>query len=260
MNINQKVIKLGIAGACGRMGRRIFELASQDKDFELAFALERKGIPAIGKDIGKLKISSNPDGVFLVDVFIDFTTAEATEATLDYAAKYKKALVLGTTGLSEKDINKVTEVSKVIPVVFSPNFSIGINTLFSLLPEIAKRLGPDYGIEIVEAHHKAKKDSPSGTAKKMAQILTDAVKKSVPAHSIRLGDIIGDHTIIFCGNSERIEIRHQAHSRDLFALGALKAAKWVFEKPAGLYSMQDVLKQGLSPQISSKSANLGDCP
>jgi len=242
MNINQKVIKLGIAGACGRMGRRIFELASQDKEFELALALEKKGTSAIGRDIGKLKVSSNQDGVFLVDVFIDFTEAQATEGNLDYAAKYKKALVLGTTGLNEGQINKITEVSKVIPVVFSPNFSIGINTLFTLMPEIAKRLGPDYSIEIVEAHHKTKKDAPSGTAKKLAQVLTEATKRDIPIHAIRLGDIIGDHTVIFCGNSERIEIKHQAHSRDLFALGALKAAKWIFGKPAGLYSMQDVLK------------------
>jgi 4-hydroxy-tetrahydrodipicolinate reductase len=114
--------------------------------------------------------------------------------------------------------------------------------LFGILPEITRRLGPDYSIEIIEAHHKAKKDAPSGTAKKFAQILADTAKKEIPTHAIRLGDIIGDHTIIFCGNSERIEIKHQAHSRDLFALGALKAARWVVGKPAGLYSMQDVLK------------------
>jgi 4-hydroxy-tetrahydrodipicolinate reductase len=120
--------------------------------------------------------------------------------------------------------------------------SVGVNVLFGVLPEITKRLGPDYSIEIVEAHHKAKKDAPSGTAKKFAQILTEATKKNIPMHAVRLGDIVGDHTIIFCGNSERIEIKHQAHSRDLFALGALKAAKWVVTKPAGLYSMQDVLK------------------
>ncbi len=242
MNINQNVIKLGIAGACGKMGRRIFDLASQSKDFEIALALEKKGTPAIGREMGKLKISSNPDGLFLVDVFIDFTIAEAVDSSLDYAAKYKKPLVLGTTGLSDGQLDKVSEVSKLIPIVFSPNFSIGVNTLFSMLPDIAKRLGLDYSIEIVEAHHKFKKDAPSGTAKKLVQVLTDAAKKDIPTHSIRLGDIVGDHTVIFCGNSERIEIKHQAHSRDLFALGALKAAKWVFGKPAGLYSMQDVLK------------------
>ena len=236
------MIKLGVAGVCGKMGRRIFELASYDKDFELTLALEKKGTPAIGKDIGKLKISSSSDGMFLIDVFVDFTVPEATEINLDYVARYKKPLVLGTTGLSDAQIQKVEEISKVVPVVFSPNMAIGVNVLFAMLPEIAKRLGPDYNIEIVEAHHKGKKDAPSGTAKKLAQILADATRKEVPTHAIRLGDIVGDHTVIFCGNSERIEIKHQAHSRDLFAVGALKAAKWVFNKPAGLYSMQDVLK------------------
>ncbi len=236
------MIKLGIAGVAGRMGRRIFELASSDKDFELALALEKKGTPMIGKDIGRLKISSSPDGLFLVDVFVDFTVPEATETNLDYVARYKKPLVLGTTGLNEAQLKKVEEISKVVPLVYSPNMSVGVNVLFAVLPEIAKRLGPDYSIEIVEAHHRAKKDAPSGTAKKIAQILADTTKKEIPVHAVRLGDIVGDHTIIFCGNSERIEIKHQAHSRDLFALGALKAAKWIAGKPAGLYSMQDVLR------------------
>ncbi len=236
------MIKLGISGACGKMGRRIFELASQDKAFELSLALEMKGTPLIGREMGKLKVSSSPDGLFLVDVFIDFTVPEATEGNLDYVAKYRKALVLGTTGLSEAQIRKVEEIANVVPVVFSPNMAVGVNVLFSVLPEIVKKLGPDYSIEIVEAHHKTKKDAPSGTAKKLAQILADATKREIPTHAIRLGDIVGDHTVIFCGNSERIEIKHQAHTRDLFALGALKAAKWVYGKPAGLYSMQDVLK------------------
>ena len=236
------MIKLGIAGVCGKMGRRIFELASYDKDFEVALALERKGIPQIGRELGKIKISSSPDGVFLIDVFVDFTTPEASEVNLDYVARYKKALVLGTTGLSDAQLKKVQDIAAIVPVVFSPNMSIGVNVLFTMLPEIVKRLGPDYNIEIVEAHHKAKKDAPSGTAKKFGQILADATKREIPIHAVRLGDIVGDHTIIFCGNSERIEIKHQAHSRDLFALGALKAAKWVMGKPQGLYSMQDVLK------------------
>ncbi|MCM8796444.1 MAG: 4-hydroxy-tetrahydrodipicolinate reductase [Candidatus Omnitrophica bacterium] len=236
------MIKLGIAGVCGRMGRRIFELACQDKDFEVSLALEKKGTPMIGRELGKIKISSSPDGIFLIDVFVDFTTPEATETNLDFVARYKKALVLGTTGLSDNQIKKVEEVSGIVPVVFSPNMSVGANVLFTILPEIAKKLGQDYGIEIVEAHHKAKKDAPSGTAKRFAEILRQATNKEIPVHAIRLGDITGDHTIIFCGNSERIEIKHQAHSRDLFALGALKAARWVYGKPAGLYSMQDVLK------------------
>ena len=236
------MIKLGISGVCGRMGKRIFELASRDKDFEVTFGLEKKGTPLIGKELGKLKVSSGPDGLFLIDVLVDFTTPEAAETNLEYVARYKKALVLGTTGLSDAQIKKVEEIAGIVPVVFSPNMSVGVNVLFSILPELAKRLGPDYSVEIVEAHHKAKKGAPSGTAKKFAQILAEATKTQIPTHAVRLGDIVGDHTIIFCGNSERIEIRHQAHTRDLFALGALKAAKWVFGKPAGLYSMQDVLK------------------
>jgi len=236
------MIKLGIAGACGRMGRRIYELACADKGFELTLALEKKGTALIGKNLGKLKVSSTPDGVFLIDVLIDFTNPEAAENNLGYVAKYKKALVLGTTGLGDAQIKKVEEISKVVPIVFSPNMSVGVNVLFSLLPEIAKRLGPDYSIEITEAHHKAKKDAPSGTARKFGQILAQVSKKEIPIHAMRLGDIVGDHTIIFCGNSERIEIKHQAHSRDLFARGALKAARWVAGKPAGLYSMEDVLK------------------
>jgi 4-hydroxy-tetrahydrodipicolinate reductase len=236
------MIKLGIAGVCGRMGRRIYELASEDRDFEITFVLEKKGTPYIGKELGKLKISSNPDGIFLTDVFIDFTTPEATEFNLDFVVKYKKALVLGTTGLNDTQIKKIEQASKIIPIVFSPNMSVGINVLFSILPELARRLSQDYDIEIVEAHHKTKKDAPSGTAKKFAQILANSLNREIPVHAIRLGDIVGDHTIIFCGNSERIEIKHQAHSRDVFAKGALKAAKWIFGKSAGLYSMQDVLK------------------
>jgi 4-hydroxy-tetrahydrodipicolinate reductase len=236
------MIKLGIAGVSGKMGRRIFELASHDKDFEISLALERKGIPEIGRELGRIKISSSPDGLFLVDAFIDFTTPEGSETNLDYVARYKKPLVLGTTGFNDTQLKKIEEVSRVVPIVFSPNMSVGVNILFSVLPEIAKRLGPDYSIEIVEAHHRAKKDAPSGTAKKFIQVLAEATKREIPAHSIRLGDIIGDHTIVFCGNSERIEIKHQAHSRDLFALGALKAAKWVADKQPGLYSMQDVLR------------------
>ena len=236
------MIKLGITGACGKMGRRIYELAGLDKDLEVSLALEKKGTPLIGRDLGKIKVSSNLDGLFLVDVLVDFTLPEAVDTHLDYVAKYNKALVLGTTGLSAAQKSKVEEIARIVPVVFSPNMSVGVNVLFSLLPEIAKRLGPDYSVEIVEAHHQAKKDAPSGTANKLAEVISQVTKKNVPIHSVRLGDIFGDHEIIFCGNSERIQIKHQAHSRDLFVVGALKAAKWIFGKPAGLYSMQDVLK------------------
>ena len=235
------MIKLGIAGVNGRMGRRIFELARKDKDFEIKLALEKKGIPFIGKEIDKIKISSNPDGIFLVDVFIDFTTPQATLTNLDYLARYKKGAVIGTTGLNTQQLSKLQDISKIVPVVFSPNMSVGVNVLFDMLPEITKRLGPEYSIEITEAHHQAKKDAPSGTAKRIGQIIADVTGKQITIHALRLGDIVGEHTIIFCGNSERIEITHRAHSRDLFALGALKAAKWIVGKPAGLYSIQNVL-------------------
>ncbi|HOW42657.1 MAG TPA: 4-hydroxy-tetrahydrodipicolinate reductase [Candidatus Omnitrophota bacterium] len=235
------MIKLGITGVCGKMGKRLFDMASHDKAFEVTLALERRGIPEIGRELGKIKVSSSPDGVFLIDVLVDFTVAEASEALLDYVAKYRKALVLGTTGFNDAQIRKVEEISRVVPVVFSPNMSIGVNVLFKILPELSRKLGNDYSIEIVEAHHKAKKDAPSGTAKKLAQSIQEATPKDIPMHSVRLGDIVGDHTVIFCGNSERIEVKHQAHTRDLFAVGALKAAKWIADKPAGLYTMQDVL-------------------
>ncbi|MCM8783103.1 MAG: 4-hydroxy-tetrahydrodipicolinate reductase [Candidatus Omnitrophica bacterium] len=224
------------------MGRRIFELASLDNDFEITLALEKKGLPQIGKELGKIKISSNPDGIFLVDVFIDFTTPQATLTNLNFVLKYKKPTVIGTTGFTDEELGKIKEASTVIPIVFSPNMSVGINTLFEFLPQLAKRLGSDYDIEIVEAHHQTKKDAPSGTAKKIVQFLREVTQKEISIHSIRLGDIVGDHMIIFCGNSERIEIRHQAHSRDVFARGALRAAKWIVDKPAALYSMQDILK------------------
>src|SRR3989338_1222088 len=135
------MIKLGIAGVCGKMGRRIFEIASLDREFELNLALEKKGSPMMGGGLGKLKVSSNPDGLFLIDVLIDFTTPEATENNLDYVARYKKALVLGTTGLNDAQIRKVEDVSKIVPVVFSPNMAVGVNVLFSILPEIVKKLG-----------------------------------------------------------------------------------------------------------------------
>ena len=237
------MIKLGITGACGKMGRRIFELASLDKAFEVTLALEKKGTPMIGRELGRIKVSSGLDGLFLIDVLVDFTLPEASVEHLNYVAKYKKALVLGTTGLNDEQRAQVQEVAKIVPVVFTPNMSVGMNVLFAQLPEIIRRLGPDYSVEIVEAHHKAKKDAPSGTAKKLAEVINQITHKDIPMHSVRLGDIVGDHTVIFCGNSERIEIKHQAHSRDLFVVGALKAAKWVADKPAGLYSIQDVLKQ-----------------
>ena len=236
------MIKLGVLGAGGRMGRRIIELALNDREFALTLALEKRGHPLSGKYIDKIKISSTADGIFLIDVAIDFSLPQATFENLDYVLKYKKPLVLGTTGFSEEEADKIKEAAKAIPIVFSPNMSIGVNLLFGLAGEIARKLGPGYDIEIVEAHHKAKKDAPSGTAKKMAQVIANESGRNVTVHALRAGDIVGDHTVIYAGGGERIELKHQAHSRDVFAIGALRAAKWIVGKPAGLYSMQDVLK------------------
>ena len=255
------MIKIGIAGACGKMGRRIFELAAFDKDLEVAFALEKKGTSLIGKEIGKLKVSSNPDGLFLVDVLIDFTLPEATDEHLDYIGRHKKALVLGTTGLSDAQIAKVEELAKLVPVVFSPNMSIGVNVLFSILPEIAKKLGPDYSVEIIEAHHRHKVDAPSGTALRMGEVIAEALHRdlskvavygregvtgernpdTIGFATIRAGDIVGDHTALFAGIGERIEISHKASSRMTFAMGAVRAVRFLADKPDGLFDMQDVL-------------------
>lgn len=235
-------IKLAVLGAGGRMGRRIIELAHNDKELDCLVALEKRGHPLNGREIERVKISSNLDSIFLADVVIDFTIPEASLENLNYILKYKKPLVLGTTGFSEDQINKIKDASKNIGIVFSPNMSIGVNLLFDLAGEVAKKLGSGYDIEIVEAHHKAKKDAPSGTAKKLGQVIANTTSRNITIHAIRAGDIVGDHTIIYAGGGERIEIKHQAHSRDVFALGALRAAKWIVNKPQGLYSMQDVLK------------------
>lgn len=234
-------IKLGVLGAGGKMGRRIIELALNDKELEVILALERKGHHLIGKSIDKVKISSSPDGIFLTDAIIDFTIPEASMENLAYCLQYQKPLVLATTGFNEEQTAKIRDAARFIAIVFSPNMSIGVNLLFGIVGEIARKLGPAYDIEMVEAHHKAKKDAPSGTAKKLAQVIADDTGRNIPVHAVRAGDIIGDHTVIYAGMGERIEIKHQAHSRDVFALGALKAVKWVAKKPAGLYSMQDVL-------------------
>jgi len=235
------MIKLAVVGAAGRMGRRIIALARKDKELKVLCGLEKRGHTLSGKEIEEVKISSSMDNMFMCDVVIDFTGAPASIENLKFVLQYNKPLVLGTTGFDAQQQKRIEGASKKIPIVFSPNFSIGVNVLFEEVAALAKRLGADYDIEIIESHHSRKKDAPSGTAKRFVQILTDVTGKDIPTHSIRLGDIVGEHSIIFCGNSERIEITHRAHSRDLFAQGALKAAKWIVGKQPGLYTMRDVL-------------------
>jgi len=244
------MIKIIISGISGKMGTRIGVLASQDKDIEIVGALEAFSSLAIGKDVGEFiaigkinkKINSDFNKIVsLCDVLIDFTCPSATLRYLEAAVKNKKAVVIGTTGFSKEEAEKIKKASRKIPVVFSPNMSIGANLMFKITEEVAGALGEDYEAEIVEAHHDQKKDAPSGTAKRLGEAVSKVKGKMPPMHSVRLGDIVGDHTVIFAGKGERIELTHRAHSRDAFAKGGLDAAKFLAGKKPGLYTMADVI-------------------
>jgi len=264
------MIKVVVTGAGGRMGGRLVSLIKESSDLQLVGAVERKGHSAVGEDAGevagcgRLGITVSDDLTALADraeVLIDFTAPEATLANLEVMAARRKAMVIGTTGLSPEQLAALRARSKQIPCVFAPNMSVGINVILKVLAQMARALGEDYDIEVLEAHHRLKKDAPSGTAIKLAQVLAEAAGKDLDAVAaygrkgvigerkwgeigmqvIRAGDIVGDHTVLFGGMGERIEITHRAQSRDTFARGALRAARWVVKQPPGLYDMQDVL-------------------
>lgn len=262
--------RIGVAGAAGKMGARISALSAGYEGLRLAGAFERTGHPALGQDIGSVT-GTTATGVTLtegigsimqnVDVIIDFTSIESTKLNLAAAARAGKAMVIGTTGFSKDDLREMDGMLRSVPCVMASNMSLGVNLLLKVLRDVARVLGDDYDIEIVEAHHRLKKDAPSGTAMKMAQVIADAVnrnldevavyerkgiigartKKEIGIQTLRAGDIVGEHTVYFGGLGERIEITHKASSRDTFARGALKAALWLSGRPAGLYDMQDVL-------------------
>jgi 4-hydroxy-tetrahydrodipicolinate reductase len=264
------MIRMGVAGAAGRMGSRITALSKEYEGLKLTAAFETKGHRGIGKDIGILT-GSGESGVLLsggigeiidsVDLIIDFTSVESTKQNLKAASAKGKAIVIGTTGFTAADMGEMTPLLKGIPCVMASNMSLGVNLLLKVLADVAGALGDDYDIEIVEAHHRLKKDAPSGTALKMAQVIADAVnrnlddvavyarkgiigqrtKKEIGIQAVRAGDIVGEHTVLFGGLGERIEITHKASSRDTFARGALRAALWLQGKAPGLYDMQDVL-------------------
>ncbi|MEW6162084.1 MAG: 4-hydroxy-tetrahydrodipicolinate reductase [Nitrospirota bacterium] len=264
------MVRIAVAGAAGRMGSRITALSREYPELKLTGAFEKKGHDAVGKDIG-LVIGIGEIGIKLqdslediidnVDVIIDFTTPSSTKENVRLSAKKGRAMVIGTTGFSRDEMKEIEASIKNIPCVMSSNMSAGVNLLLKVLQNTAKVLGDEYDIEIIEAHHRMKKDAPSGTAMKMAQLIADAInrnldevavytrkgligertRKEIGIQTIRAGDIVGEHTVIFGGLGERIEITHKASSRDTFARGALKAAMWVYGKPAGLYDMQDVL-------------------
>ncbi|MBF0318566.1 MAG: 4-hydroxy-tetrahydrodipicolinate reductase [Nitrospirae bacterium] len=264
------MLNISIAGAAGKMGQRIGVLALEHPSIKLVGAFERAGHISLGMDFGEVAGVART-GVALTDniaqtldsadVVVDFTSPESTLGNLRVCSDHKKAIVIGTTGLSSEETARVVSYGKKIPVVLAPNMSVGVNLLLKVLADVARALGDDYDIEIVEAHHRLKKDAPSGTALKMAQVIAEAMsrkldevsvlcrsgiigerkKKEIGIQTIRAGDIVGEHTVLFGGLGERIEITHKASSRDTFARGALRAALWLQGKPAGIYDMQDVL-------------------
>jgi 4-hydroxy-tetrahydrodipicolinate reductase len=239
--------KIVMLGALGRMGQQILALAKEDQDFEIVGEVDRD-------------IDLAPS-LAQADVVIDFTMPAATMHHLPAIVKAGKALVLGTTGFSEQERAKLKEGSRTIPVVFAPNMSLGVNLLFSLTQIVSRVLGEEFEVEIVEAHHNKKIDAPSGTAHRLAEIVAEAKQKplsqlarhgrsgvtdarrkdEIGIHALRGGDIVGDHTVMFIGKGERIELIHRAASRDTFAKGALRAAKWVVHVDPGQYDMFDVL-------------------
>jgi len=250
------MVKIVVNGALGRMGGRVIACAADDPEIELVGAvdlMEHDGAPHVTKDLAA--------AVKRADVVIDFTSHIGVPATIDLVSNAGKALVVGTTGLTRDEQSAIEKAAASVPIVYAPNMSAGVNALFQLVGHVAKTLGVGYDVEIVEAHHNQKKDAPSGTAKKLAENIAAALGRDladdgvygrqgitgarrpseIGIHAVRAGDIVGEHTVIFAGPGERIEITHRAHSRDTFARGALRAAKWLVGKPPKLYSMLDVL-------------------
>jgi 4-hydroxy-tetrahydrodipicolinate reductase len=261
------MINAALLGACGRMGSLIVETITCFPDIQLVAAFD---ISNFGKDVGEftrvgnlgIKISDVRDLEAVlkknkVDVLIDFTAAMATAVNAPIAARCGVNLIIGTTGLTTEQRAVIDTAIKEnqVRAIISPNYSIGVNVFFKIIREAAKYL-VDYDIEIIETHHNQKKDAPSGTALRAADVISEAVGgkeyiygregiaprgKEIGIHAVRAGDVTGDHTVLFAGNSERIEIRHIAHSPQIFAKGAVLAAEWICEQKPGIYSMDDVL-------------------
>jgi len=264
------VIKAVVAGAAGRMGKRLVALLHENPDFEVVGAFERPAHPQVGQDAGTVA-GVGSLGVPILDtpgkalkggqVLLDFTAPAATLQNLEAASGSGVAMVIGTTGIGEADLSRIPEFCRTIPCVRSPSMSIGVNVVFGTLAQMAASLGDAYDVEIIEAHHHFKKDAPSGTAERMAEVIAHALGrdlkkvgvygrhgmvgerggKEIGVHAIRAGDIVGEHTVLFGGIGERIEVTVRSQSRDSYVQGALRAAAWVVGKPPGLYDMRDVL-------------------
>ncbi|MDD5634023.1 MAG: 4-hydroxy-tetrahydrodipicolinate reductase [Candidatus Omnitrophica bacterium] len=244
------MLRLGVSGVCGKMGKRIAALALDDPKIKLTAALEKDGTDFVGKDLGVvlgkkkmgLTINADLDDIHSkIDVLIEFSSPQATLAHLEAARKQKIAMVIGTTGMDADGEKKIKAASKKIPIVFSPNMAVGMNVLFNIVKEAASVLGDSCDIRIDETHHVHKKDAPSGTAKMIVKVVEAACGKHLPVEVFREGEVIGNHGIIFENKYEKLEIRHDAKSRDVLADGAIKAAKFLSGKKSGLYGMADVL-------------------
>ncbi len=244
------MVRIGIAGACGKMGRRIAVLAAADPEIKIISALEKEDSPEKGKDLGDVigagkmdvpVMTGTDEALRDTECLVDFTLPGSTLEHVAVCREKKVPMVIGTTGLGEEAEDVIGEASKEIPIVFSPNMAIGVNVLFNIVSEAARVLGRDFSIKVDETHHVHKKDSPSGTAKMIAKIIREASGVDAPVKAFREGEVIGNHGIVFDGEYENLEIRHDAKSRDVFAAGAIKAAKFVVGKKPGLYNMTDVL-------------------
>jgi 4-hydroxy-tetrahydrodipicolinate reductase len=263
-------MKIVVSGAAGRMGKLILALAHAHPDMEISGALEGPANPALGSDagenagIGRLGVPITTDveeALKDCDVLIEFSAPAASVDHAKAAATAGMAIVIGTTGFSEDQKQELVQVGTRTRCLVAPNMSMGVNLLFNLAGKVASVLGDEYDVEIIEAHHRMKKDAPSGTADKLAQIIASALgrdlketgtygrhglvgerkPKEIGVMAVRGGDIVGDHTVMFITNGERIELTHRAHNRDALARGAIQAALWLVSRPNGLYDMQDVL-------------------
>jgi 4-hydroxy-tetrahydrodipicolinate reductase len=265
-------VRLAISGATGRMGHTLLELASKDSRFEIAGALESSSHPAVGKPLSQALPSLGPNAKSVVSprlskvspkpkVLIDFTQPPATLGYLKEAQDLGVGMVIGTTGFTDSEKDQIHKAAKKIPIMMASNMSVGMNLLFALVSEAAAKLGPNYDVEITEAHHNLKKDAPSGSALSLGEAVARAwkvklkdvsthgrvgqvgerKKGTIGFHALRGGDIVGDHTVLYAGPGERLELTHRAHSREAFARGALKAALFVSGKKNGFYDMWDVL-------------------
>jgi 4-hydroxy-tetrahydrodipicolinate reductase len=250
-------VKIAVAGAGGRMGRTLIDAVLADRSVTLAAAFDVAASPAVGEAIGNMRISSDSKIAEAADVLIDFTRPEGTLAHLEHA----RAMVIGTTGFSESQKKAIEQAAKRIPIAMAANFAVGVNAVYKLAEMAAKILGDAYDVEIVEAHHRHKVDAPSGTALKLGEVVATALNRKLsevaqhgregdtgerPArqigfHAIRGGDIVGEHTVIFAGAGERVEVTVRSQSRMTYAVGALRAAKFLKGKSSGLYDMADVL-------------------